>query len=181
MHLKTMLPGSRSRTRRRARGAVKALRHPRAARRGTTALMAIRHPGVMLGGKAGKQAVRHPRATARTARVLSLSRLAGTAWVLAATPRRRRRSKATVAAGAVGVAGAGAAAAYVVSRRSGENGQATDGSPRVHTTPQEGHPAGTGQRSDRDIGGPTAPEAPNQGATGGAPGTPPDSGFEPHT
>jgi hypothetical protein len=32
----------------------------------------------------------------------------------------------------------------------------TDG-PQVHTTPQEGHPAGDEERSDRDIGGP-APE-----------------------
>ncbi|MEJ7787993.1 MAG: hypothetical protein WKF96_24595 [Solirubrobacteraceae bacterium] len=29
--------------------------------------------------------------------------------------------------------------------------------PQVHTTPQEGHPAGDDERSDRDIGGP-APE-----------------------
>ena len=26
-----------------------------------------------------------------------------------------------------------------------------------HTTPEEGHPAGDGERTDRDIGGPTSP------------------------
>ena len=53
------------------------------------------------------------------------------------------------------------------------------GSP--HTSPAEGHPAGEGERSDRDVGGPTSPDEPGEGnAAGGAPGTPPDSGFEPH-
>ena len=53
--------------------------------------------------------------------------------------------------------------------------------PRVHTTPEEGHPAGEGERSDRDIGGPTSPEEDSEEeATGGAPGTPPDSGFDSH-
>lgn len=49
-----------------------------------------------------------------------------------------------------------------------------------HTSPQAGHPAGDGVRTDRDIGGPTA--APGVGggtATGGAPGTY-GSGFDPH-
>jgi hypothetical protein len=31
-----------------------------------------------------------------------------------------------------------------------------DGGGRAHTTPEEGHPAGKGPRSDRDVGGPTA-------------------------
>ena len=54
-------------------------------------------------------------------------------------------------------------------------------SPRVHTSPEEGHPAGEGERSDRDIGGPTSPEETGEeDATGGAPGTPPDSGFDSH-
>lgn len=53
------------------------------------------------------------------------------------------------------------------------------GSP--HTTPAEGHPAGPGERSDRDVGGPGSPdEADDEDVTGGAPGTPPGSGFEPH-
>ena len=53
------------------------------------------------------------------------------------------------------------------------------GSP--HTTPEEGHPAGTGERSDRDVGGPTSPDdPPEEDVTGGAPGTPPDAGFESH-
>jgi hypothetical protein len=42
---------------------------------------------------------------------------------------------------------------------------------QVHTTPEEGHPAGDGERSERDIGGPTAPEGSDEEATGGATGT----------
>lgn len=85
----------------------------------------------------------------------------------------RRAQAGAAAAGVVG-----AAAAIVKARRSHGNGQG----PRVHTTPGEGHPAGTGERSDRDIGGPTMPDRPSTSeATGGAPGTPPGSGFEPHT
>ncbi len=53
------------------------------------------------------------------------------------------------------------------------------GSP--HTPPEEGHPAGRGERGDRDVGGPTSPAEERDDATGGAPGTPPDSGFEPHS
>jgi hypothetical protein len=42
----------------------------------------------------------------------------------------------------------------------------------VHTTPEEGHPAGDDERSDRDVGGPTSGEAEGEGGTtGGAPGT----------
>ena len=54
------------------------------------------------------------------------------------------------------------------------------GSP--HTSADEGHPAGDGERSDRDIGGPTAPEDGGDGEeTGGAPGTKPaDEGFDSH-
>jgi hypothetical protein len=56
-----------------------------------------------------------------------------------------------------------------------------NGSGTPHTTPQQGHPAGTGVRTDRDIGGPTAPPAPTPGvATGGAPGTPPPVPLDPH-
>ncbi len=33
-----------------------------------------------------------------------------------------------------------------------------DDSANPHTTPEEGHPAGDGPRSDRDVGGPTSPE-----------------------
>ena len=53
--------------------------------------------------------------------------------------------------------------------------------PQVHTTPEEGHPAGTGERSDRDIGGPVAAEDAPDGAAEGreAHGTT-QSGFEPH-
>ena len=34
-----------------------------------------------------------------------------------------------------------------------------------HTTPEEGHPAGDGERTDRDIGGPTSPEEGSEGET----------------
>ena len=53
---------------------------------------------------------------------------------------------------------------------------------QVHTSPEEGHPAGDGERSDRDIGGPTSPEGETSGdETGGAPGTKPaDEQPEPH-
>jgi hypothetical protein len=33
-----------------------------------------------------------------------------------------------------------------------------DAGGRAHTTPAEGHPAGDGARSDRDVGGPTSGE-----------------------
>lgn len=85
--------------------------------------------------------------------------------------KARREASAhprAAAASAVGVVSA-CAAAVALARRS------RNGGVRVHTTPEEGHPAGTGTRSDRDIGGPGSPETPNQGATGGAPG----SGLEP--
>ena len=62
-----------------------------------------------------------------------------------------------------------------------ENREQGDG-PRVHTTPEEGHPAGDGERSDREVGGPTDPEqAPDEDVTGGAPGAPGDEPFDPHT
>ena len=50
------------------------------------------------------------------------------------------------------------------------------GSP--HTSTTEGHPAGEGERADRDVGGPTSPDQePDEDATGGARGTR-GSGFE---
>jgi ElaB/YqjD/DUF883 family membrane-anchored ribosome-binding protein len=58
-------------------------------------------------------------------------------------------------------------------------GNGNGGTP--HTTPQQGHPAGTGVRSDREIGGPTTPPVAGPGvATGAATGTPPPVGLEPH-
>jgi hypothetical protein len=58
--------------------------------------------------------------------------------------------------------------------------QEEGGSP--HTSAEEGHPAGDGERTDRDIGGPTSPDDPPEGdVEGGGPGTKPaDEGFEPH-
>jgi hypothetical protein len=63
--------------------------------------------------------------------------------------------------------------------REGVGAPSGDG-PDVHTSPEEGHPAGDGERSDRDIGGPTDPDDASGDATGGAPGSSPDSGFESH-
>jgi hypothetical protein len=52
----------------------------------------------------------------------------------------------------------------------------------AHTGFDEGHPAGDGPRSDRDVGGPTSdPDA--EGSTGtppGAHGDKPTPGFDPH-
>jgi hypothetical protein len=53
----------------------------------------------------------------------------------------------------------------------------------AHTTPQAGHPAGDGVRTDRDVGGPTAPPVPPVPvgtATGGALGTPPPTPLDSH-
>lgn len=62
-----------------------------------------------------------------------------------------------------------------------ESSDQSDG-PRVHTTPEEGHPAGEGERSDRDIGGPTDPDQESEAdVTGGGPGAPGDEPFDPHT
>ena len=54
------------------------------------------------------------------------------------------------------------------------------GSP--HTSAEEGHPAGTGERSDRDIGGPTSPEGDEGGEEtgGGQSQKPADEGFDSH-
>jgi len=54
--------------------------------------------------------------------------------------------------------------------------ETSGGSP--HTTPEEGHPAGDGERDDRDIGGPTSSDSDGD-ETGGAPGTK-ESGFDSH-
>jgi hypothetical protein len=59
--------------------------------------------------------------------------------------------------------------------------QQEGGSP--HTSADEGHPAGDGERSDRDIGGPTSPEdAPDEDVEGGGPSKTPedDKGFDSH-
>ena len=48
-----------------------------------------------------------------------------------------------------------------------------------HTSPEEGHPAGEGERSDRDIGGPTSPESGEGGETGSGTGTR-ESEFDAH-
>jgi len=55
-------------------------------------------------------------------------------------------------------------------------------SPNPHTSPEEGHPAGDGERTDRDVGGPTSPEeTPEEDVEGGGPSPKPeDEGFEPH-
>ena len=48
-----------------------------------------------------------------------------------------------------------------------------------HTTPEEGHPAGDGERSDRDIGGPTADPSGDGEESGSGTGTR-DSEFDSH-
>ena len=48
-----------------------------------------------------------------------------------------------------------------------------------HTSPDEGHPAGEGERSGRDLGGPTSPADGEGGETGSGTGTR-DSEFDSH-
>ena len=58
-----------------------------------------------------------------------------------------------------------------------------DDGPQVHTSAEEGHPAGEGERSDRDVGGPTSPDdAPDEDVEGGGPSKTPedDKGFDSH-
>lgn len=60
-------------------------------------------------------------------------------------------------------------------------GQDTGGA--AHTTPEEGHPAGEGPRSDREAGGPTSGEG-QEGSSGteaGAHGDRPTEGFDSHS
>ena len=65
--------------------------------------------------------------------------------------------------------------------RDAELADQAEGSSDPHTSPEEGHPAGEGERSDREIGGPTTGEEDDDGeATGGAAGTPDESPFESH-
>ncbi|MBV9213831.1 MAG: hypothetical protein JOZ25_09330 [Actinobacteria bacterium] len=53
---------------------------------------------------------------------------------------------------------------------------------QVHTSAEEGHPAGEGERSDRDIGGPTSPDdPPEEDFEGAGPSTTPeDEDLESH-
>ena len=57
----------------------------------------------------------------------------------------------------------------------------TEGS-NPHTSADEGHPAGDGERTDRDVGGRTAPDSPREDdVEGGGPSPKPaDEGLEPH-
>ena len=57
----------------------------------------------------------------------------------------------------------------------------SEDSGNVHTSPEEGHPAGDDQRSDREIGGPTSGDGDGD-ETGGAPGTGSDTApdMDPH-
>lgn len=88
----------------------------------------------------------------------------------------RRQPWAVVAGGLA----AGFAASRFLKASSSDRYRSSTGS-GVHTGPTEGHPAGPGTRSDRDIGGPTAAPSPGGDVTGGAPGTKPGSGFAPHS
>lgn len=113
------------------------------------------------------------KAAAGTARRVDTDKLAQALALAAdARPRRRRRRitprRVLVA---IGLVGGGVAIARAM--RSGDQEQIAEG-PNVETARPAEAP-----RSDREMGGPTSPAEPSP-ATGGAPGTPPDSGFEPH-
>ena len=54
-----------------------------------------------------------------------------------------------------------------------------DAGGRAHTSSTEGHPAGTGARSAREVGGPVAAED-AEPTTGGAKGDIPTKGFDAH-
>lgn len=60
-----------------------------------------------------------------------------------------------------------------------EVAEQAEGSDTPHTSPEEGHPAGEGERSPRDIGGPTSPEDGDGGETGSGTGAR-DSEFDSH-
>ena len=61
-----------------------------------------------------------------------------------------------------------------------ESEEQQGGSP--HTSADEGHPAGDGERTDRDIGGPTTDESSGDGEEtgGGQSPKPADEGFDSH-
>jgi hypothetical protein len=66
--------------------------------------------------------------------------------------------------------GSGSEEAGAAGRAAEEDEGSRKASP--HTSPEEGHPAGAGERDDRDIGGPTSPDRePEEDVTGGARGT----------
>ena len=66
--------------------------------------------------------------------------------------------------------------------REGFESEQSGGGETPHTSPEEGHPAGDGERTDRDVGGPTSPDDAEGDAdeTGAGPSKAPDGGFEPH-
>lgn len=66
-------------------------------------------------------------------------------------------------------------------RTPGGGGQDTGG--LAHTSPDEGHPAGDGPRSDRDVGGPTPAEdaEASTGTEGGVKGDIQTKGFDSHS
>ncbi len=55
-----------------------------------------------------------------------------------------------------------------------------DAGGQAHTSSTEGHPAGDGARSDREVGGPVAEEDAEE-STGGVHGTRPTPGHESHS
>lgn len=59
-----------------------------------------------------------------------------------------------------------------------DQGEENEGS-SPHTSAEEGHPAGDGPRTDREVGGPVAEDDAEE-STGGATSRRPDGGFEPH-
>ncbi len=59
------------------------------------------------------------------------------------------------------------------------DGKDSDTGGRAHTSSTEGHPAGTGERSAREVGGPVAAEDAEE-TTGGAKGDIQTKGFDAH-
>jgi hypothetical protein len=55
-----------------------------------------------------------------------------------------------------------------------------DAGGKAHTASDEGHPAGDGARSDRDVGGPVPEEGADE-STGGAKGDISTKGFDSHS
>lgn len=136
---------------------------------GPTARMRRRGRAVAMAGGRGA------RGALKGARAVDWPAAASVVANAAATRRRKRRgrvSRRVAMVGAVGLVGAGAAA--VAMRRASERKQAA-------TPPLPGQAPPPGERTDRDAGGPTAaPDSGDEQTAGGAPGTKPGSGFEPH-
>lgn len=122
-------------------------------------------------GFAGRQLARHPEPLVKGARAVNWSALMTAAGGIATAQRRERRHRMrrVVLVGAAGVTCAGVAALAIQRSRDGSGQDSPVASP----------PAG--ERSDRDVGGPTAAAGSDGGqTTGGATGTKATPGQDPH-